>query len=418
MLSTIRLGVLMDKIIVRGTGPLRGAVEVSGSKNAALPILFSTLITRGISVIENLPDIGDVAVTLDVLRAFGVRVTVDSGVAYVDTRDAEYAVPSDSLTSKIRASTYVIGASLSRFGRCSIGRFGGCDFSSRPIDLHLFAAKRLGAIERDGSLSAPMLRGARIDFPIPSVGATVNALIMAAGADGETVIRGFAREPHINALIDFLRSAGAEISLSHSEIRVKGRPLHGGRIKIIGDMIEAGTYLAAGLVSGGEVTVGGVDTETMGSLLSTLSLLGAELSVGTDSITAKSPSVGFPVRISAEPYPGFPTDLQPIVAPLLARYAGGIIRDSVWRNRFSYLREIEKLGVISFPVGEGYIIKKSKIKSADACALDLRGGMACVLCALAADGVSVISSADTVLRGYENLRDKLSVLGADVKIET
>jgi len=417
MLLTIRLGVIMEKIIIRGSRPLRGELTVSGSKNAALPILFATLITYGISVIENLPDIGDVKITLDILRSFGARITRDADAVYIDTRYLKYREPDSALTSKIRASTYLIGAQLSRFGRCSIGEYGGCNFSGRPIDLHLLAAKTLGAVEESGVLVADRLHGSRIEFPISSVGATVNSLILSASAHGETVIRGFAREPHISSLISFLSSAGADITVSRSEIRVVGRPLSGGRVRIIGDMIEAGSYLAAGLVTGGEVKVRGVSTDSMRAPLDAFSLLGAELSVGDDYITARATERSFPVRIAAEPYPGFPTDLQPIFAPLLARYSGGILRDTVWKRRYGYLSELEKFGVISFPVGEGYIVKKSKIKPARVTAPDLRGGMACVLTALMADGESVVLSASTVLRGYENLAGKLSLLGAQVVIE-
>ena len=406
----------MEKIVIRGSRVLSGELTVSGSKNAALPILFATLITRGISVIENLPRIGDVEIALEIIRSFGARVTWDADAVYVDTRSLSYSEPDRTLTSKIRASTYLIGAQLSRFGRCSIGEYGGCNFSNRPIDLHVLAAKRLGAIEEGGVLLADKLRAGRIDLPLPSVGATVNSLILSASADGETVIRGFAREPHITSLISYLNSAGADISVSRNEITVVGKPLCGGRVRIIGDMIEAGSYLAAGLVTGGEVSVRGVSSDSMRAVLDSLSLMGAEVSFCADYVKARSSGHSFPVRIAAEPYPGFPTDLQPIFAPILARFSGGILRDTVWRSRFGYLAELEKFGVVSFPVGEGYIIKKSKIKPASVTAPDLRGGMACVLMGLMADGESEVHSASTVLRGYENLSGKLSMLGAQIEI--
>lgn len=407
----------MEKIIINGAPPLFGEVKVSGSKNAALPILFSTVITHGISVIENLPDIGDTAVALKILEELGAHIVRLGSVVYIDTRELVYSSPNNSLVSKIRASTYLIGACLSRFGECVLGDFGGCNFSKRPIDLHILACEALGASIDNDKITAKNLVGAEINFPKPSVGATVNAIILAAAANGETVIRGHAREPHINALVDFLISAGADIVFSETEIRIKGKPLSGGRATVIGDMIEAGTYLVAGLVTDGCVTVRGIHTQTMSALLNYLSSLGAELSVGEEDISVRRGDCSYPIRVIAEPYPGFPTDLQPIMAPLMACLSGGILRDTVWQSRFGYLREISAFGVRSSPVGQGYIIKKSVIKPALATSPDLRGGMACVLCALAAEGKSIIASAKTVLRGYENLEQKLRALGADVKIE-
>lgn len=407
----------MERIIVNGGVPLFGEVTLGGSKNAALPILFSTVLMRGISVIENLPKIGDTAVALEILRYLGAKITEAPHAVYIDTRQLSYREPPEGLVSELRASTYLIGASLSRFGVAHLGNFGGCNFSKRPIDLHLLAAKALGAHTEDKALFCERLLGAEINLPKPSVGATVNSLLLSVSAKGESVIRGFAREPHIFSLIDFLVSAGAKITVTDTEIKVSGTQLSGGKIKIIGDMIEAGTYLAAGLVTGGEVSVLGVDAESVSAITDALGAMGAIVFFEGERITARRGRVSRAVKISAEPHPGFPTDLQPIMAPLLASFSGGVIRDFVWTSRFGYLEPLSKFGVRSIPLRGGCIIEKSSVHTACVSAPDLRAGAACLLCALRAEGESVIDSARTVLRGYESLAEKLGGLGARVKIE-
>lgn len=407
----------MKKIIVSGPSRLFGEVSVSGSKNAALPIIFATLITDGVSEIKNLPDIGDVRIALDIIRGFGARTQLRDGVAYIDTRSLSYREPSDVAVSKIRASTYLIGACLSRFGECKISSFGGCNFASRPIDMHIDACRALGA-ELDGErLAAKRLVGSEITFKKQSVGATVNAILLAVSAEGETVIRGFATEPHIDALIDFLISAGARIERTDSEIRITGRQLHGGKITVIGDMIEAGTYLAAGLMTGGRVTVRNCPTGDMSAFLDSLSALGAENGIALDSITSSLSDRGEYLSVTAAPYPAFPTDLQPIIAPLMAKNSGGDITDTVWPTRFGYLDRLSAFGV-GFSVSGNYArISASHIRPAVATAPDLRGGAACLLCALSAEGRSEIHSAEIILRGYEKIAEKLCAVGANIKIE-
>ncbi len=407
----------MAIIKINGGIPLCGDIEVSGSKNAALPILFATIVTRGVSEISGVPDISDVRVALDIIKGFGARVVRQEGRLYIDTRDLLYREPDVSLTERIRASTYILGASLARFGKCSILSFGGCNFADRPIDLHIKAAESFGALAEGGRLSCKKLTAANIFFEKKSVGATANALILASATEGESVIRGHAKEPHIMALADFLRSAGAQITVTEDEIRVKGRELHGGTVRVIGDMIEAGSYLGAALVTGGRVGVAGCDVAEMGAYIAFLTSLGAKIEITEGKITAERGSLGRRTSVCAEPYPAFPTDLQPIAAPILASHKGGEIFDNVFPLRFGYLEQLASFGV-RYNRGCGRAeIFPSEIHSAEVVLPDLRGGAACLLCALAARGESRLYSGDMIMRGYERYDEKLCSLGADIILE-
>ena len=407
----------MRSIRIIGGKRLFGTVEVSGSKNAALPILFSTITTRGISVIRRVPDIGDVRVAISILESLGASVIRIGDTLTVDTRSLHYRDPSPTLTSAIRASTYLLGASLSRFGLCRISSVGGCSFSDRPIDMHLHATLAFGGVREGDLISCSKLSGCELDFPIKSVGATINSIIMAASAKGRTVISGHASEPHIESLIDFLVSAGASISFSEREIIVEGRELHGGDVTVIGDMIEAGSYLAAGLITGGEVTVTGCDVSHLGAFNRAVSMLGASVTAKESSVTVHSEGRYSFIRVTAAPYPAFPTDLQPIIAPLMARGAGGEIFDTVWTSRYGYLASLTPFG-LSYSLKDGYAtVNRSDLNAGETRATDLRGGMSALLCALAADGESVIHGAEIIMRGYERPELKLRSLGATVFLE-
>lgn len=403
----------MGKFIINGGAPLFGKVAVSGSKNSALPIIFATLIARGVSVIENIPDIGDARVATDIVRLFGASVIAEGNRTTVDTSEVEYTSVPATLLRQLRASTYLLGSSLVRFSKAEIQGFGGCNFSPRPIDMHLDAIRAFGGVIDGANIITKGLKCADITFAKRSVGATVNALLLAAGTEGESHISGVALEPHIMTLIDFLRSAGAEISLSGDSMTVRGGALHGGTVAIGGDMIEAGTYLTASLVTGGSVRVGGASSDELSSFIDALGHGGAEF-VCRGGIMSVCGAMCRPVNICTAPYPGFPTDLQPVVAPLLSR-SGGKIIDTVWKERFGYLEQLSRFGISSRRIGNCAEIFVSEPKPSTAVATDLRGGIALILAALAADGVSVIHSAETVLRGYERLVPKLTALGAEIE---
>ena len=404
----------MQMLEINGARELFGEVRVDGAKNAVLPIILATLITHGKSLLENVPDIADVADCIRIIEAFGARVERSADRLFIDTEHLSYCIPPEDAVCRIRASTYLIGACLSRFDRAEIMPFGGCNFSLRPIDLHLYLAERFGATRVKNSLICSGLRAAHAVLDKISVGATVNALLLAASAVGVSKITPYAKEPHIFALIDYLRSAGAEIETSEDTLTVVGHRLSGGRAVIVGDMVEAGSYLAAGIVTGGEVTVSGVPTEQLTSFLEPLSEAGVCVSVCREKITVS----GYPkkrIEITTGPYPEFPTDLQPIMAPLLSVGCGGYIRDNVWQARYGYLDTLSSFGIEYGITRGGAEIKKSPLHRADVAAPDLRGGAACVLAALAAPGVSKIYNVQIIRRGYAALTEKLRMLGADIK---
>ena len=405
----------MEKITVNGGSPLMGHISVSGSKNAALPILFASLAARGVSKIKRVPDITDTRVALKLISELGASVLRDGDTVYIDSRRLFFNTPSPLLVSKIRASTYLMGAMLSAFGRCPLMDFGGCNFAARPTDLHLYAFMRLGAEIKDDMIILNNPHPAEICFKKASVGATANALILASGIDGKSVIRGHASEPHITALVDFLRSMGAEITMNEDSLTVIGKELHGGTAEVIGDMIEAGSYLGLGLVTGGQVSVSGCPAEQLSAFCDFLSSVGASVSIESDKISCRLEGEGKFASVTAAPYPAFPTDLQPIAATVLAATSGGIIYDEVFADRFGYLNELSGFGLKS-EVHHGYSeIFPSELYPGDAKAPDLRGGMACLICALGARGESRIYSPELLLRGYEDLENKLRCIGANIK---
>lgn len=408
----------MQKIIVSGGKPLVGNIRVSGSKNAVLPLIFASLLAPGVTVLNNVPKIGDVDVAIRIISELGARVSRNADRLIIDATDLTYSSPNPDLISKIRASTYLMGATLARFGIAEPGNFGGCNFSPRPIDYHLAIAGAMGAKMTGNKLTAKKLHGAKIYLPKPSVGATVNAAIMASTAVGETEVFGYAKEPHVLSVIAFLSAMGARIAISESSIKIIGTPLHPTEFTVIGDMIEAGSYLVAALMTEGKVTVSGIDPSELVSFLDATSAMGYHPELIASSVTvdsSKSDNLKKSVKINASPYPGFPTDLQPLMAPLLSR-SGGIIADSVWPERFGYLASLGKMG-LGYTLEQGSAkIEKSRLTSAAVRAPDLRGGMALLIAALACEGRSEIHSPEIILRGYDKLIEKLVSAGADIKL--
>ncbi|MBQ8289294.1 MAG: UDP-N-acetylglucosamine 1-carboxyvinyltransferase [Clostridia bacterium] len=405
----------MKKLLVRGGRPLFGKIDLQGSKNAALPIIFATIITRGVSTLKNVPDITDVTVALDIIRDMGASVTREGSTLYINTERLVYKTPNEAFVSKIRASTYLLGACLGRFGIAEIMNFGGCDFGTRPIDLHIAAALSLGADLNDNIITAKRLNGGTIKLKKPSVGASVNAIIMSCCAEGSTEIYGYAKEPHVYSVIDYLKSCGASITEQDERLIIEQKPLFGGEYTVIPDMIEAGTYLLLCILGEGGISV----TSSVAPSLRSFICAAADSGI---AITADGRHLTFfgrptrPFSVTTAPYPGYPTDLQPQLAPLMAMYFGGEIRETVWQGRFGYLGELERFGIKSVTDGSLAKILPSHLKPARVSAPDLRGGAACLFAALLAKGESEIYSADYLLRGYSRLEENLTSLGADVKI--
>lgn len=403
----------MDSFIVEGGRRLCGRVRVSGAKNASLPILFSTITCRGVSRIYRLPNITDVNITLHILEGLGAKITTKGELCEIDTRQLTYREPNGGDVSRLRASTYLIGSCLSRFGRVSLGSFGGCNFSPRPIDMHLSAAESFGATFNEKGLSLKKAAPCDIHFRKSSVGATVNSLILAASCEGISRIYGGAVEPHIFALVDFLRSAGAEIEYRGGCYTVRGGELRGGCITVPGDMIEAGTFLYAGLITGGRVEVEGGAQEEISTFVEPLLSHGIRYQF-VDGVASLEGALTSSVNVRCAPFPSFPTDMQPILAPLLAAFLGGSITDTVFPDRFGYLCDLAAFGVKFERYNGGARVLSSELSPGRCFARDLRGGVSCVLAALCTSGRSEIMCAELVRRGYEDFVGKLRSLGASI----
>lgn len=404
----------MSSLVVNGAKSLSGEISVSGSKNAALPLIFSTIAINGVSTLFNVPDIGDVKVALDILKEFRAEIVKTEDTLVIDTRNLEYCEPSAELVGRIRASSYLLGACLARFSRAKIYNFGGCNFCKRPIDMHIYAAEALGALRRGDEFFCDKLSGADIFFEKASVGATINAIILASSAEGVSRIFGYAREPHVLSLIKFLRTAGVKIAAHGAYLEVVGGSSHSGRVRVIPDMIEAGTYVILSLMTNSELLIKGADAGELASLLSALSHAGARFKIDEKGILPYG-KITSPINIVTAPYPGFPTDLQPVTAPLLAVSSGGSLTERVWQDRFLYLKELARLGLKYEVEGDCAHISKSNLISGVSQAPDLRGGAALLLSALFTEGKSEIKNAEIIFRGYENLEEKLSSVGAEIE---
>lgn len=409
----------MDKFVINGGKRLFGEITVSGSKNAALALIFASLAIEGKTVLFDVPNIGDVRVAIDMITSLGAKARLDRGRLEIDATDLEYSPSDPTLASRIRASTYLLGASLARFGKFEITSFGGCNFSTRPIDLHISAAESLGATVSENTITAPRLLGGKILLSKSSVGATVNSIIMATRAKGTTEIYGFAKEPHVLTVISFFRAAGADISIDSEKITVRPKPLHSVSFKVIGDMIEAGSYIVFALITGGAVKINGIRTEELASFLNTIKEMGYTVRTSKRSVFAsadRTVAKNAPICVNALPYPGFPTDLQPLIAPLLATNCGGMITDTVWQGRLGYLDALSSFGIAYTRSGGFAFVSGGIDRPASVNAPDLRGGAACIAAALSVCGVSEIYSPSIIFRGYADILKKLTSLGADIKL--
>ncbi len=417
----------MKKMIIRGGRPLYGEIKISGFKNAALPLLYASVLAADVSVIGNVPRILDVFRTLEILESMGaIARFVDGNTVLCDTRFVRPCSSPDGLVRKLRASAYLLGAELARFGKTRAAIPGGCSIGRRPLDLHLAAFRTLGAEVREsedaiGATAPSGLHGGEIVFGKVSVGATVNAILAAVGARGETILRGVAREPHITDLCDYLTACGAAISGVGSDcLRIRGGlPLHGATYALMPDMIEAGTFLCACGAAGGEICLRGAKAEHLSLLCTTLREMGMEIRCAPQQICASRPGPLAPFSLVAEPYPGFPTDMHPQFAALATGIPGcSRIRETVFPDRFRYVGELRRLGAtIEARDGEVMINGGSSLHPGCVFATDLRAGAAEVIAALSIPGETVIRDAEILERGYDALPGKLRALGVPVIAE-
>ena len=416
----------MKKYVIHGGRPLYGKVTISGAKNAAVGIIPAALLVEGTCRIENLPEISDVDLLLNILKDLGAGVRViNRTTVEVDCSAVRgQTVPYDA-GRKLRASYYLLGAMLGRFGKAEVPMPGGCDFGSRPIDQHLKGFAALGAeVEiKNGYMCAETeggrLKGSQIYLDVASVGATMNLMLAAVLAEGTTVIENTAREPHIVDLANFLNSMGAEITGAGTDvIKIRGvEKLHGGEYSIIPDQIEAGTYMAAVTAAGGEVRVCGIIPKHMECITAKLVEMGAEVEEEGDSLIVRRHGPLQRTNIKTMFYPGFPTDMHPQIAAVLCLARGtSVITEGVWDNRYRYTEEFRRLGARIQVDGKIAIIEGvEKLTGAPMEACDLRAGAAMIIAGLAAQDTSEISNVKHIERGYEDIIGKLSGIGADIR---
>lgn len=404
---------------IKGGELLRGSITVSGSKNAALPILFASLLTKDEVTLFGVPDIGDVRKTLSLFGKMGVCAHFLGSTLKINAKKLYLPYGDEKEISALRATSYLLGVGLSRFGGVRMTYPGGCNFGTRPLDIHRNVFETLGAVWKENeeriAVSAKQLHGSEIALRYPSVGATVNALLAAVSAKGETVIRGYAGEGHITSLLRFLRKMGADITVRADAITVRGgKRLHGCRFTIPPDDIEAATFLLGGALLRSEISVCGISYAQLSPLLSVFDRMGVSYALGERSVTVLGGDMRL-VNVSCAPYPAFPTDLQPLLAVLLSSAKGGKITDRVWRGRFSYVGELAKMG-FSAREREGSLrIFPCELHASRLQATDLRGGAAMVLAALKARGESLIENTVLIERGYEHFLEKWKTLGASVE---
>ena len=419
-------GYILIKYIVQGGTKLSGSVTISGAKNAAVAILPATLLVSGPCRIENVPDISDVRLLLEILRDMGAEIhRYGRNTLEIDCSRARNATAPIELVRRIRASYYLIGAELGRFGHAHVAMPGGCNFGVRPIDQHIKGFEAMGAmVEQSGGYvcaDAPKggLRGGHIYLDIVSVGATMNILLAAVLCSGMTIIENCAKEPHIVDLANFLNAMGAQVSGAGTDvIKVRGvRALHGGSYSIIPDQIEAGTYMAAAAAVGGDVLIENVIPKHLDCITAKLREIGADITEYDDAIRVESAYRLHRANVKTMPYPGFPTDMQPQIAVTLALANGtSIVTESIFENRFKYADELARMGACIKVEGNTAIIDGvEKFTGAEVSAPDLRAGAALVIAGLAAEGVTVVDDIVYILRGYEDFDGKLRGLGAEIE---
>ena len=414
----------MEQIIINGGHSLYGKVAINGAKNAALPIICACILNEETCIIDNIPPVSDIETLLELLATMGASVNRLSRYSVeINCKNLVPGTSSDELASKIRGSSYLLGAEFGRFRRSSVPHPGGCSIGARPLDLHMKAFETLGArcFHKNGRLEveADCIEANNIYFDKVSVGATANAILASVLAEGTTVIDNAAREPHIVDLAVFLNACGANIiGAGTSVIKVKGvEKLHGCRYSIIPDMIEAGTYMAAVATTGGKVTVQNVIPKHLEVVSAKLEEAGAAVTVGDDYITVESTGKLRGISINTQPYPGFATDMQPQFSAMLC-FAEGTsdVVENIFNSRFQFMDELAKMGAnIKVDSNHAVIRGGATLSGAPLMCHDLRAGAAMVIAALATKDTSVLSGIDKIERGYYNIVGKLRELGADIQ---
>lgn len=412
---------------IAGGNRLSGSVTVQGAKNAVLPIMAASVLAPGETELLNVPTLRDVNTTIRILRGLGCSVEREGDAVYIDSRPMSRSEIPHSLMRELRSSVIFLGALLARCGHARLSMPGGCELGPRPIDLHLMALRALGAEidERGGDLicSAPSgLHGAGIALPMPSVGATENAMLAACAAEGETVIMNAAREPEITELQTFLQTLGADVTGAGSAtVRVRGKKLEPFRVghRIMPDRIVSSTLLCACAAAGGDVELRAVEPRHFSTVLHSLSECGCDIMSNSSSVRLRSGgNLKAPMPVITGPYPGFPTDAQPLMLAACLKARGtSVFVENVFQNRFRFTEELQRLGARIHTEGRVAVVTGVEaLHGAPTVATDLRGGAALMIAALSAEGETDILDSGHVERGYESFDERLAALGADIRL--
>ena len=414
----------MEKFVISGGNPLKGTVRISGAKNAAVAILPAVLLTNSPCIIENIPNISDVTNILYAMQTLGANIkTINKSTVEIDPSNVNSFVVSKQMAEGMRASSYFLGALLGRMNKARVAPPGGCNFGVRPIDQHIKGFEALGAkITLENGLveaNATALNGASIYLDVVSVGATINIMLAAVKAKGLTVIENAAREPHIVDLANFLNSMGANIMGAGTNIiKIRGvDTLNGTTYSIIPDQIEAGTYMAAAVATQGDVVIDNVTPKHLESIIAKLKETGAVITEYDEAVRVTMNNRPKRCNVKTMPHPGFPTDMQPQIATVLALAEGvSLVTEGVWDSRFRYVEQLTNMGANIQVDGKMAVINGVEaLKGATVKAVDLRAGAAMLIAGLVANGVTEVEEIERIDRGYEDVVEKFSSLGANIK---
>ena len=415
----------MDKLVINGGNPLKGEVLISGAKNAAVALIPATILIDGVCTITNVPNISDVKISCKILEEIGAKVEwVSKNELKIDTRDITNTTAPLDMTSKFRASSYFIGSLLGRCKKAVVGLPGGCNLGARPIDQHIKGFEALGAeVEvSQGKISAEAkaLKGNHIYLDMVSVGATINVMLASVLADGSTIIENAAKEPHIVDVANFLNTMGADIRGAGTDvIKVKGvKKLTGNSTySVVPDQIEAGTFMLAAVATKGDLIIKNCIPEHMDCLTAKILEMGANVEYNNDAIHVWATKRPRKANIKTQPYPGFPTDLQPQIGVCLSIANGtSIIKEGIWESRFQYTAELNKMGAKIIDQGKSAIFEGvEELYGAPVEATDLRAAAALIIAGLIAKGETTLTNLAHLDRGYENIEEKFRKIGANIE---
>ena len=415
----------MSKLIIQGQNMLSGEIKISGAKNSAVALLPAAVLAKNKSVIYNVPEISDIKYLIDIMKLLNCKVEHKNETLYIDSSKLENKPIPEELSVQMRASYYFMGALLAKFGKVEISFPGGCNIGARPIDIHIKGFEELGAkveiVKNRYTITAEKLIGSKIYFDFPSVGATINVMMAAVGAEGTTIIENAAMEPEIVNVASFLINMGVKIrGAGTKRIEIEGcKNLDNGVCEVFPDRIESGTYIIIGALLGKELKIKGIIKEHIEALLMKLNEIGIDYKIDNDVMIISKCDKLIATNVKTLVFPGFPTDLQQPLTTLLTQAKGkSIVEETLYENRFKNTYDLNRMGAITniLSLSKLEIIGPKKLKGTNVIANDLRGGASLLIAGLIAEGETVIDNCDVILRGYGNLVDKLSNVGAKLEI--